>query len=88
LKTLKGDTLFGTTNFVESEAGKVTDVKCRIPGDFLNDELYQIHYYFHTKAMSLLYENDLLVFDVKDIERSSGYLGKVNGLIRPRLTWE
>ena len=87
LKTLKGDTLFGTANFVESEPGKVTDVKCRIPGNFLNDELYQIHYYFHTKAMSLLYENDLLVFDVKDIERSSGYLGKINGLIRPSLSW-
>ena len=37
--------------------------------------------------MSLLYENDLLVFDVKDVERSSGYLGKINGLIRPSLSW-
>jgi lipopolysaccharide transport system ATP-binding protein len=88
LKTLKGDTLFGTANFVESEPGKVTAIKCRIPGNFLNDELYQIHYYFHTQAMSLLYANDLLVFDVKDIERSSGYLGKINGLIRPKLSWK
>jgi lipopolysaccharide transport system ATP-binding protein len=88
LKTLKGDTLFGTANFFESQPGKVTEVKCRIPGNFLNDELYQIHYYIHTQAMSLLYENDLLVFDVKDIERRSGYLGKINGFIRPRLTWK
>lgn len=87
LKTLKGDTLFGSGGFVESEPGKVKDIKCRIPGNFLNDELYQIHYYFHTQSMSMLYENDLLVFDVKDIERSSGYLGKINGLIRPRLSW-
>jgi lipopolysaccharide transport system ATP-binding protein len=88
LKTLKGDTLFGTANFFESQPGKVTEVKCRIPGNFLNDELYQIHYYIHTQAMSLLYENDLLVFDVKDIERRSGYLGKINGLIRPSLSWK
>ena len=87
LKTLKGDTLFGTANFFESQPGKVTEVKCRIPGNFLNDELYQIHYYIHTQAMSLLYDNDLLVFDVKDIERKSGYLGKINGLIRPSLSW-
>lgn len=88
LKTLKGDTLFGTGSFVESEPGKVTDIKCRIPGNFLNDELYQIHYYFHTQAMSMLYANDLLVFEVKDIERNSGYLGKISGLIRPKLTWK
>lgn len=88
LKTLKGDTLFGTANFFESQPGKVTEVKCRIPGNFLNDELYQIHYYIHTQAMSLLYDNDLLVFDVKDIERKSGYLGKINGLIRPSLSWK
>jgi lipopolysaccharide transport system ATP-binding protein len=88
LKTLKGDTLFGTANFFESQPGKVTEVKCRIPGNFLNDELYQIHYYIHTQAMSLLYDNDLLVFDVKDIERKSGYLGKINGLIRHSLSWK
>ena len=88
LKTLKGDTLFGTGNFVTSEPGKETAIKCRIPGNFLNDELYQIHAYFHTQSMSLLYSNDLLVFDVKDIERSTGYLGKINGLIRPRLSWK
>jgi lipopolysaccharide transport system ATP-binding protein len=88
LKTLKGDTLFGTANFFESQPGKVTEVKCRIPGNFLNDELYQIHYYIHTQAMSLLYDNDLLVFDVKDIERKSGYLEKINGLIRHSLSWK
>ena len=88
LKTLKGDTLFGTGNFVTSEPGKETAIKCRIPGNFLNDELYQIHAYFHTQSMSLLYSNDLLVFDVKDIERSTGYLGKINGIIRPSLIWK
>ncbi len=87
LKTLKGDTLFGTAHFIENEPGKVTSVKCRIPSNFLNDELYQIHFYIHTKAMSMLYSNDLLIFEVKDVERSSGYLGKVNGLIRPSLSW-
>jgi lipopolysaccharide transport system ATP-binding protein len=37
--------------------------------------------------MSLLYSSDLLVFEVKDVERNSGYLGKINGLIRPKLSW-
>lgn len=87
LKTLKGDTLFGTGGFFECEIGEVTNIKCRIPGNFLNDELYQIHSYFHTQAMSLLYSSDLLVFEVKDVERNSGYLGKINGLIRPKLSW-
>ncbi len=88
LKTLKGDTLFGSGGIFECEVGKVTTVKCKIPNNFLNDELYQIHSYFHTKSMSLLYSTDLLTFEVKDIERNSGYLGKINGLLRPILPWE
>jgi lipopolysaccharide transport system ATP-binding protein len=87
LKTLKGDTLFGTGQFFDFEIGKATDIKCRIPSQFLNDELYQIHFYIHTKAMSMLYSNDLLIFEVKDVERISGYLGKISGLIRPKLNW-
>lgn len=87
LKTLKGDTLFGTGQFFDCEIDNVTSIKCRIPGKFLNDELYQIHFYIHTKAMTMLYSNDLLIFEVKDVERSSGYLGKINGLIRPKLSW-
>jgi lipopolysaccharide transport system ATP-binding protein len=32
--------------------------------------------------------NELLSFEIKDIKRESAYLGKVNGLVRPRLIWE
>jgi lipopolysaccharide transport system ATP-binding protein len=88
LKTVKGDTLFGTGGKFECVTGKPTKLICRIPGNFLNDELYQIHLYIHTEAMRGLYSNtELMTFEVKDIQRESGYLGKINGLIRPKLNW-
>jgi len=89
LSTAKGDIIFGSTNMEKSAIGKPTELVCRIPGNFLNNESYQIHLYFHTKAMSGLFScKEILTFEIKDIERDSGYLGPVNGYIRPILNWE
>lgn len=89
MKTVKGDTLFGTGGKFECAPNKPTKLTCHIPGNFLNDEIYQIHVYFHTEGMRGLYTNtELLTFEIKDIQRESGYLGKINGLIRPKLNWE
>jgi lipopolysaccharide transport system ATP-binding protein len=38
--------------------------------------------------MRELYSNkDLLTFEVKDVRRETGYLGKINGIVRPKLEW-
>ena len=38
--------------------------------------------------MKDLYSNkELLTFEVKDVKRDLGYLGKINGVIRPKLNW-
>ena len=36
---------------------------------------------------ALFEERELLVFEIKDVKRESGYLGKVNGFVRPQLEW-
>ena len=65
-----------------------TVVTCTIPENFLNDDVYQICLYVHNKNMNLLYiNNELLVFEVKDVARENAYLGKVNGFLRPKLDW-
>jgi lipopolysaccharide transport system ATP-binding protein len=88
LLTLKGDVVFGSGNKFECKITELTEVVCRIPSNFLNDDLYQIYVYFHTNDMVDLYSNkELLTFEVKDIKRESGYLGKINGIIRPQLSW-
>jgi lipopolysaccharide transport system ATP-binding protein len=88
LLTLKGDVVFGSGNKFDCKIKDVTEVVCKIPSNFLNDDLYQIYIYFHTDDMSDLYSNkELLTFEVKDIKRETGYLGKINGIIRPQLPW-
>jgi lipopolysaccharide transport system ATP-binding protein len=89
LITLKGDIVFGSVNKTISVFGSPTELVCQIPGNFLNNDLYQISLYFHTIGMSGLFSfKELLTFEVKDVERESAYLGKVNGFIRPVLQWE
>jgi lipopolysaccharide transport system ATP-binding protein len=89
LNTAKGDIVFGSASKVKNTIGEPTEIVCRIPGNLLNNDLYQIHLYFHTNGMSGLFSHkEFLTFEVKDVERDSGFLGKVNGLIRPVLQWE
>ncbi|WP_166921699.1 ABC transporter ATP-binding protein [Flavobacterium poyangense] len=89
LKTIKGDIVFGSGNKFECRINEVTNISCRIPANFLNDDVYQIHFYFHTNEMRLLFsDEELLTFEIKDVKRDSGYLGKINGIIRPSLIWD
>ncbi|MBC7845864.1 MAG: ABC transporter ATP-binding protein [Flavobacterium sp.] len=89
LRTIKGDVVFGSLNKFDCGTGDISEVICHIPANFLNDDVYQIHVYFHTDAMSGLFsDTELLTFEVKDVKRESGYLGKVNGMIRPQLKWD
>ncbi|SHN09907.1 ABC transporter ATP-binding protein [Polaribacter sp. KT 15] len=88
LLTTKGDVVFGSGGKFFCNKNKETEVVCKIPSNFLNDNQYQIFMYFHTSTMKDLYSNrELLTFEVKDIKRDLGYLGKINGLIRPKLGW-
>lgn len=89
LRTIKGDVVFGSGGKFDCSIGKVIEISCQIPANFLNDDVYQIHVYFHTDGMSSLFsDEELLTFEVKDVKRESGYLGKVNGMIRPQLEWK
>lgn len=88
LRTIKGDVVFGSGGKFNCGIGITTEVICEIPANFLNDDVYQVHLYLHTSTMNSLYSNlELLTFEIKDVKRESGYLGKVNGLIRPSLNW-
>ena len=88
LKTIKGDVVFGSGYKLESNLQSITELKCEIPANFLNNNVYQIHLYIHTADRNELFQDtEFLTFEVKDVKRESGYLGKVNGFIRPELSW-
>jgi lipopolysaccharide transport system ATP-binding protein len=89
IKTMKGDVVFGTGGKFNCVYNQITHLTCHIPANLLNDDFYQVHTYFHTNAMSGLYNNpELLTFEIKDSVREAGYLGKINGFIRTNLEWE
>lgn len=88
LLTIKGDVVFGSGNKFVCQSNQTINLVCKIPSDFLNDDLYQIYLYFLSEEMRELYSNkDLLTFEVKDVKRETGYLGKINGIVRPKLEW-
>ncbi len=88
LLTTRGDVLFGSGDKYECAKGKVTELTCHIPANLLNDNQYQVFVYFHTKDMKGLYYNkELVTFEIKDVKRDMGYLGKINGFLRPDLEW-
>ena len=88
LKTAKEDVVFGSGSKIFCPIGIPTVHSCTIPGNFLNDDLYQLDVYFHTAGMSKLYAHrNMLSFEVKDQARANGFLGKINGMIRPMLKW-
>lgn len=86
--TVKGDVVFGTGGKFHCEPGELNTISCRIPSKFLNDAFYQIYLYVHNAYMLPLFsDKEIITFEVKDIARESGYLGKINGFIRPDLKW-
>jgi len=88
LRTVRGVVIFGSGGKFNCAIGKPTELICHIPANFLNNDIYNIHAYFHSESMASLYSNtELLTFEVVDIEREHGYLGKINGLIRTDFTW-
>ncbi|WP_299549989.1 ABC transporter ATP-binding protein [Seonamhaeicola sp.] len=88
LKNTRDQVIFGSGSKFECPVNKVSEVSCRIPAQFLNDDVYQIHLYVHSASMITLFsDTEILSFEVKDVKRESGYLGKINGLIRPNFDW-
>jgi lipopolysaccharide transport system ATP-binding protein len=89
VESLMGGIIFGSGHKTVCPIGQPTEMTCKIPANLLNDGIYNIHLYMHTQDMQGIYEQkEILTFEVKDKERESGYLGKVNGVVRPKLSWE
>ncbi len=62
---------------------------CRIPGDFLNDETYQLEVYIVKDTSVVLYRHaEAFTFSVTDGQREGKWHGKHVGVVRPKLGWE
>ena len=89
LLTLSGIDIFttGPTDVVKLKKGTYKTT-CTIPAELLNDGVYTIAIQFGKDGKEMLYrETEVLIFEINDTVRPSGYTGKWPGLIRPRLNW-
>jgi lipopolysaccharide transport system ATP-binding protein len=83
-----GEVVFGSGNEFSS-INNVGSASCLIPSNLMNDGIYSIHVYVHTAGMRKLYDfMDIVSFEVFDKERNHAYYGKINGAVRPKLTWK
>ena len=61
---------------------------CNIPGGLLNDGTYRIMIMIvQDQTFGLYTHDDILMFDVQDVEREGGWHGKWPGVLRPTLEW-
>lgn len=85
-----GAVVFGTSeNYFKVNTSGVNTLRCHIPANFLNDELYHINIMFFTKDFQPLFsQQEILAFKIKEYVKNRKFEGKVNGLLRPKLRWE
>ncbi len=62
---------------------------CKIPGDFLNDETYRVQIMFvRDRSRSIFTHDEILIFEVNDIQRDGAWFGKWFGVVRPKFEWQ
>ncbi|NBX39487.1 MAG: ATP-binding cassette domain-containing protein [Flavobacteriia bacterium] len=80
--------LFGSGSTLHDNEG-IFKACCIIPKELLNNGMYSVNLYVHTSSYQPLFNLiQELRFEVMETERQYGYLGKINGAIRPKLTWK
>jgi lipopolysaccharide transport system ATP-binding protein len=88
--TLEGIHIFtsGPTRAIKIKQGKYV-TSCLLPAPFLNSGTYTTAIQIVKDNIEMIHrESDLLMFEINDTLRSSGYTGKWPGLLRPSLEWK
>jgi lipopolysaccharide transport system ATP-binding protein len=89
LYNAEGLCIFNTISGVFKATTGFVKGSCFIPGNFLNDGVYRVKIMMVQGASIALYNHqDILVFEVHDIERSGNWYGKWAGIVRPAFEWD
>ncbi len=85
---ISGTNVFSTGKNFKTRKNKLNTVQCSIPANLLNNDIYSVYLMFFNKNMLPLYsKQDIITFDLEDSSRDSNHTGKINGVIRPILSW-
>lgn len=88
LFSITGEMIFNSISTPERIGKGEYIAECVIPANLLNDGSYYIDIYFVGDYSNVLYKkNDIIRFNVVDGKRSTKWLGKIEGAVRPKLNW-
>lgn len=89
LYNIEGICVFNTASGVFKTTAQGIKGSCHIPGNFLNDGIYRVKIMIvQDTSISLFNQEDVLVFEVHDIERAGNWYGKWAGIVRPTFEWQ
>jgi len=67
----------------------IYEAKCIVPANFLNDEFYRVRILIiKDRAEPLIDIENVISFEINDIQREGNWYGKWLGVVRPEFTWE
>ncbi len=88
LYNMEGMCIFNTESQARPHPAGLIRETCHIPGNFLNDGEYKIMIMIvQDRSTSLFQYDDVLVFEVQEVERDSNWHGKWLGVVRPTFQW-
>jgi hypothetical protein len=82
-----GTNIFATCSLSKIFEKGVIDLKCIIPPNFFNDNIYSIDVMVVTNSEAALEVKETLVIEGFETPRDIGWLGKFPGFIRPSFEW-
>ena len=82
-----GTNIFATCSMSKIFDIGVIDLKCIIPANFLNDNVYTIDIMAVTNSEPVLEVKETLIIEGFEPPRDIGWLGKFPGFIRPSFEW-
>jgi lipopolysaccharide transport system ATP-binding protein len=84
---LDGTNIFATCSMSKVFNKGTMDLKCKIPGNFLNDNIYSIGVMAVTNSEPILDIREALLIQGYEPPRETGWLGKFPGFVRPAFEW-
>lgn len=89
LYNTEGVCIFNTGSGAKRMAKGLVRGRFVVPGNFLNDGSYSVRVLIvKDQSVVLLDLNDMLVFEIRDLDRGGAWFGKWIGAVRPQLEWQ
>jgi len=88
LNMASGEVVFAVASPIMEISNGVVRYVCHFPGELLNDGAYTLSALIVENGEGHFHLSDALAFEVHDVARTTSWVGKWPGFIRPKLNWD